>query len=115
MAEIHQSKLHEMFADPAALYERLVNRKGYFARTPVVEFDAELTTTGWTSLGCAICCILVYHEKRAYIAMLDSVDLTNLRASLEQESMAECLAVRSIPDAGRGPGKGRPEKTWLEH
>src|SRR5437762_1595398 len=104
MAEIHQFKLAELFADPAALYERLTNRKGYFAKTPVIEFDAELITTGWTSLECAILCVLVHHEKRAYVMMLDSVDITNMRARLEQVQVS--LNQTSLLNAGRGVGFG---------
>jgi hypothetical protein len=100
MAEIHQFKLAELFADPAGLYERLINRKGYFPKAPAIEFDAELLTTGWTSLGCAICCVMVHHERRAYIVMLDSVDLTNMRSSLEQVQIA--LNQSQILNAGRG-------------
>jgi hypothetical protein len=99
MPEIHQFKLAELFADPSALYERMVNRKGYYAKTPVTEFDAELIATSWTSLGCAMLCVLVHHERRAYIVMLDSVDLTAMRDSLAQ--MQTSLNTSELLKAGR--------------
>jgi hypothetical protein len=104
MADIQQYKLAELFEDPAALYERLISRRGYFPKAPVIEFDAELATTGWTSLNCAILAVLVHHEQRAYIVMLDSVDISNLRAGIEQVQIS--LNQSSILNAGRGVGFG---------
>jgi len=99
MPDIHQFKLAEIFQDPVALYEKLINRKGYVANTPAVDFDAELLTTGWTSIGYAILCILVHHERRAYVVMLDSVDLTTLRESLAQIQVS--LNTTELLKAGR--------------
>ena len=99
MPDIHQFKLADMFSDPVALYEKLINRKGYVPNTPAIEFDAELLTTGWTSIGYAILCVLVHHERRAYVVMLDSVDLTTLRECLPH--IQESLNKTELLKAGR--------------
>src|ERR1035441_738266 len=84
--EINQLKMREMFADPSAFYERMVNRKGYTPKQEV-EFDAEILSTGWTAMGCVLLAVMIHHEKKAYVVMLSSDDCTTMRETLEQEQI----------------------------
>jgi hypothetical protein len=81
--EIDQFKLHALFANPSEFYELMVNRKGYIPKQ-VVEFDAEIVAPEWSSMGCVLLCLMVHHERKAYVVMLDSEALSSMRESLEQ-------------------------------
>jgi hypothetical protein len=87
MRELDQFKLHAMFADPSDLYEQLVNRRGYTPKQ-VVEFDAELIMPGWSAMEHALLCVMIHRERKAYVIMLNSDDLTLMRDSLEQARIA---------------------------
>lgn len=81
MIEIDQFDLHAMFADPSSLYEQIANRRGYSPKQ-VVEFDAELIAPGWSSMESVLLVAMVHRERKAYVVMLASEDLTALRETL---------------------------------
>ena len=102
--ELDQFKLHALFANPSEFYELMVTRKGYVPK-PVIEFDAELVSPEWTSMGCVILVAMVHHERKAYVIMLSSEDCTAVRESLEQQQMGLNMAqLVNLPRFGFGFG-----------
>ena len=65
----------------------MANRRGYTPRH-VVEFDAELIAPGWSTMGHLLLVVMVHHDRKAYVIMLASEDLTALRENLEQSQIA---------------------------
>jgi hypothetical protein len=105
--KIDQLKLHELFADPSELYKQMVAQKGYVPRQQT-EFDAELIAPGWIALECVVLVVMVHHERRAYVTMLSSEDLTGLRDALEHLQV-NLNATTLISSSGRMPfGTGLP-------
>ena len=82
--EIDQWKLGQLFGHPAELYELVANRKGYASKAPVIQGDCEFVVLDIVSMECGLCVCMVHAERRAFVMMLNSEDISAVRESLQQ-------------------------------